>query len=35
MTTNQLRFVHVGFGNMLCANRIVVVLSPGTACAKR
>lgn len=29
------RFVHIGFGNVQCANRIEVVLIPGSASAKR
>ena len=27
--------MHVGFGNMLCANRIVVILMPGSASSRR
>lgn len=33
--TTELRFVHAGMGNFVCANRIVAMINPGTACGKR
>lgn len=33
--TTPLKFVSVGFGNSVCANRIIAVMIPGSAPAKR
>ena len=35
MTLASQHFVHIGFGNVQCADRIVVILIPGSASAKR
>lgn len=31
----DLKFVHVGMGNIVCANRVLCIIRPGTECAKR
>lgn len=35
MNTIPLRFIHAGFGHVVCANRVSMVLSPQTASARR
>ena len=31
----ELRFFHAGMGNYVCANRVIAMIRPGTACGKR
>lgn len=31
----ELKFVHVGMGNVVCANRILAMIRPHTECGKR
>ena len=35
MNLNPLRFIHAGFGNVVCANRVTMLLNPQTANARR
>lgn len=35
MSLTPQQFVHIGFGNVQCTNRIEVILIPGSASAKR
>ena len=35
MTVTPLRFIHCGYGNMLCANRIVAIFPHNSATSKR
>lgn len=35
MNVVPLRFVHIGFGNVVCANRVMMLLNPQTANARR
>ena len=35
MNVTPLRFVHTGFGNVVCANRVTMLLNPQTANARR
>lgn len=32
---SPLKFIHVGMGNIACANRIISIIKPDTACGKR
>lgn len=32
---DQLRFTHIGMGNVVCANRVIAIISPRSACGKR
>lgn len=31
----QLKFVHIGMGNIVCANKITAMIRPNTQCGKR
>lgn len=33
--TTELKFVHIGMGNMVCANRIVAIIRPDSACGRK
>lgn len=33
--TTELKFIHAGMGNMVCANRVIAMINPQTACGKR
>lgn len=33
--TTELKFVHVGMGNVVCANRVMAMIRPHTECGKR
>lgn len=33
--TTELKFIHAGMGNMVCASRIVAMIKPTTTCGKR
>ena len=35
MNTIPLRFIHAGFGHVVCANRVSMVLNAQTASARR
>ena len=35
MLTTPLKFIHIGFGNMLCANKVTGIMPLGSAAAKR
>ena len=35
MAANQIRFINIGFGNIVMANRIIAVISPESAPVKR
>lgn len=35
MLTTPLKFIHIGFGNMLCANKVTGIMPLGSATAKR
>jgi len=33
--TTELKFIHAGMGNMVCANRVIAMINPKTSCGKR
>lgn len=33
--TTQIKFFHAGMGNFVCANRVVAMINPNTACGRR
>ncbi len=35
MTSIPYKFIHAGFGNVVCANRVVLLMNPQTAGARR
>ena len=34
MLTTPLKFIHIGFGNMLCANKVTGIMPLGSAAAE-